>query len=191
MSIIVAVKKAGKIVIAADTLSKFGETKVERKYRNLDKIISFNDSYIGITGALANVVVFSHLIAKYADQISFDNQNDIFNSYLKIHPILKDEYFMNSTEDNENTYESSQIDALIANPNGIFGMYSWREVYEYEKFWALGSGFDCAMGAMYSTYDLLDEPEQIAENAVKAACEFNDSCGLPMTIHSIKLAEKK
>ena len=97
---------------------------------------------------------------------------------------------MNTSEDNDNTYESSQIDALIANQHGIFGMYSWREVYEYDKFWALGSGFDCAMGAMFSTYDLLETPEQIAETAINAACEFDDSCGLPITLYSVDLKAK-
>ncbi len=187
MSIIVVVKKAGKVVIAADSLVKFGETKVAPQYRKTDKIISFENSYIGITGASAHLKVFQHLTEEHSDKICFDNEKEIFNTYLKLHPILKESYFMNSNEDGDNSYESSQINALIANPSGIFGMYTWREVYEYERFWALGSGFDCAIGAMYATYELFNEPEQIAEIGVRAACEFDDACGLPLTIHSVIL----
>jgi ATP-dependent HslUV protease, peptidase subunit HslV len=176
-----------KAVIAADTLSKFGETKVERKYRIYDKIIHFKDSYIGVTGASAHRKVLQHLLTENSELVRFDSEMNIFISYLNLHPILKENYFMNTSEENDDTYESSQIDALIANPNGIFGMYSWREVFEYEKFWALGSGFDCAMGAMYAVYDVFDEPEQIAEIGVKSACEFDDACGLPMTLHSVIL----
>ncbi len=111
---------------------------------------------------------------------------------MKIHTILKEKYFINTSEGNDNeTYESSQIDALVANPNGIFGMYSWREVYEFEKFWALGSGKDYALGALFANYDLLDEPELIAETAVQSACEFDDGCGLPLTTHSMQLVEPK
>jgi ATP-dependent protease HslVU (ClpYQ) peptidase subunit len=105
--------------------------------------------------------------------------------------MLKENYFINTSEnDTADTYESSQIDALIANPKGIFGIYSWREVYEFEKFWALGSGRDYALGALFANYDLINEPEQIAEIAVTAACEFDDGCGLLITTHSISLDNK-
>jgi ATP-dependent HslUV protease, peptidase subunit HslV len=116
---------------------------------------------------------------KYHDQISFNSVQQIFESYLKLHPILKEEYFINVTEGDRDTYESSQIDALIANPYGIFGMYSWREVYEYERFWAIGSGAEFALGSMYATYDLMDEPEDIARLAIETS------------IYSVKMLKTK
>ncbi len=119
--------------------------------------------------------------------LSFDNKENIFDTYLKLHSILKEKYFLKTEERDDDEYESSQIDGLIANPNGIFGIYSLREVYEFEKFWAIGSGQNYALGSLFSTYDLFVETEQIAEIAVKAACEFDDGCGLPLTIHSVIL----
>jgi ATP-dependent protease HslVU (ClpYQ) peptidase subunit len=188
MSIVVVVKKAGKAVIAADTLYSFGTTKVANQYlRNSGKLQKVGDSYIGVVGATAHENVLDHLLEKEAKNFSFVSREDIFNSYLKLHPILKEKYFLNTTERENDEYESSQIDGLIANPNGIFGIYSLREVYEFERFWAIGSGTEFALGALFSTYDLFDSPEQIAEIAVKAACEFDDGCGLPLTIQSIKL----
>jgi ATP-dependent HslUV protease, peptidase subunit HslV len=190
MSIVVVVKKAGKAVIAADSLYGFGGTKLPSTYlRNQSKIAKFGASYIGTIGATAHENVLDHLFEKYKAKISFNSKKEIFNTYLKIHPILKDEYFLNTEEHEKDDYESSQIDGLIVNPNGIFGMYSWREVYEFDKFWALGSGEDFALGVLFAIYDLYDEPEQIAEIAIKAACEFDDSCGLPMTMHSVKLSK--
>jgi len=50
---------------------------------------------------------------------------------------------------------ASQIDALIANAYGIFGMFEFREVHEFEKFWAIGSGKAYALGAMYAVYETL------------------------------------
>jgi ATP-dependent protease HslVU (ClpYQ) peptidase subunit len=193
MSIIVVVKKADKVVIAADTLYLYGNTKVHQNYlRKRSKIHQFKNSFIGIVGASAHDNVFAHLIEKHSAKISFATVQEIYDSYLKIHTILKEKYFINTSEGSDSeTYESSQIDALIANPNGIFGMYSWREVYEFEKFWALGSGKDYALGALFANYDLMDNPEQLAETAVQAACEFDDGCGLPLTTHSIQLVETK
>lgn len=148
------------------------------------------DSYIGIVGATAHENVLDHLFKKEAKNLSFASREDIFNTYLKLHPILKEKYFLNTTERDDDEYESSQIDGLIANSSGIFGIYSLREVYEFERFWAIGSGNEFALGALFSIYDLLETPEQIAETAIKAACEFDDGCGLPLTIQSINLKGK-
>ncbi len=191
MSVIVVVKKAGKVVIAADTLYLYGNTKVSQNYlRHRSKIHQFKNSFIGIVGASAHDNVFAHLIEKHSPKISFSDVQEIYDSYLKIHTILKEKYFINTSEGNDDeTYESSQIDALVANPNGIFGMYSWREVYEFEKFWALGSGRDYALGSLFANYDLIDESERIAETAAQAACEFDDGCGLPLEIRSVKLSK--
>ncbi|HEY0657817.1 MAG TPA: hypothetical protein VGD05_05060 [Pyrinomonadaceae bacterium] len=190
MSIVVVVKKAGKIVIAADTLYSFGSTKVAPIYLSKrSKIHHFGNSYIGLTGASAHDNVFPHLVEKHKKHISFDNKEKIFETYLKIHSILKDEYFLNVYEDDDISYESSKIEGLVANPNGIFGIYPRREVYEFEKFWAIGSGEEYALGSLFSTYDLFDDPEKIAELAIKASCEFDDGCSLPIEMHSVKLSE--
>jgi ATP-dependent HslUV protease subunit HslV len=190
MSIIVAVKKAGKIVIAADTLYRFGNMKVTPTYiSKRSKIMRFGDSYIGLTGASATDNVLQHLFEKHKKQISFENKEKIFETYLKIHPILKEEYFLNASAADEDTYEPSKIEGLIANPNGIFAIYDRREVYELEKFWAIGSGEDFALGSLFATYEMFDEPEKIAELAVKASCEFDDGCALPFEIYSIDVSK--
>jgi ATP-dependent protease HslVU (ClpYQ) peptidase subunit len=193
MSIIVVVKKAGKAVIAADTAYSFGSICIKNSYiANRDKIQQFKDSFVGTVGATAHQNVLEHLFEKHKAKLSFNGRKEIFQTYLRIHPILKEEYFLNTSEGNDDDdYESSQIDGLIANPNGIFGMFSWREVYEFERFWAMGSGRDYALGALFSNYDVFDEPEQIAEIAIKAACEFDDGCSLPLTIHSVILEENQ
>lgn len=190
MSIVVVVKKAGKAVIAADTLHGFGSTNVSAAYNsNPSKIFKCKNSYIGTVGTPAHDSVLQHLFEKHKSKISFNGRKEIFDTYLKIHPILKEEYFLNTVEEDNDEYESSQIDGLIANSYGIFGIYSLREVYEFEKFWVIGSGSSYALGAMHAIYDVLDEPEQIAETAVKAACEFDDGCGLPITLLSVKLSK--
>ena len=53
---------------------------------------------------------------------------------------------------------SLRVDAdhrAVTNEHGIFGIYSMREVFEYTKFWAAGSGRDVALGAMYALYPRL------------------------------------
>lgn len=191
MSIIVVVKKNKKVVIAADGNYSVGALNIKSAYlKDRRKIQKVGGSYIGTVGATAHEHVLSDLFQRYRSKLSFDSEAKIFRSFLFMHPILKDEYFLNTSEGDETEeYESSQIDALIANQKGIFGVYTWREVYEYEKFWAIGSGRNFALGSLFSDYDRLEDAEEIAELAVRAACEFDDGCELPLTLYS--LSEKK
>ena len=84
-------------------------------------------------------------------------------------------------------YGFTQFTALIANPAGIFGVYSYREVFEFERFWGIGTGRGFALGAMYAAYDKTKTPREIAEIGVKAGCEFDKNSGGPVRVHTIKL----
>ena len=193
MSSLVVVKKAGKAVIAADSLTTFGHTKFGRKYqRNAEKIHRFESCYIGIVGDAAHSNVFENILEKHAEDLSFDSRKHIFETYLNLHEILKEKFHLNPLVDEEDVaYQSSQIDALIANEYGIFGMFEFREVHEFEKFWAIGSGKAYALGAMYAVYDLLAQPEEIAKVGIHASCEFDNTCELPMSLHVIDLKKEE
>ncbi len=193
MSTIVVVKKAGRAVIAADSVTSFGNTQANGKYlQNWGKIQPCGNSFVGIVGSSAHNNVLRSLVRNYPKLLSFNGLDDIFETCRKLHPILKDEYFINTSDDSEGpAYESSQIHTLVANQHGIFEIDTWREIFAYERFWALGSGRSFALGAMYAVYDQLDTPEQIAEIGVSAACEFDEGSGLPFTIHSIPLIKSR
>jgi ATP-dependent protease HslVU (ClpYQ) peptidase subunit len=59
-----------------------------------------------------------------------------------------------------------------------------REVFEFNRFWAIGSGREFALGAMYAIYDRF-EAEQVARTGVDAGCEFDTGSALPMTMYSV------
>lgn len=182
MSTIVIVRKQQQICIAADTLSTFGETKLLASYdKHHNKIQKIGDSYIGIVGSAAHSVVIEDIYEK--DLITFDlsSRKAIFNTFLKLHPILKEQYFLNSKGEDDDPYETSHIDAVIANNNGIFAVYGLRDVNEFERFWAVGSGACHALGAMYAVYDLLHDAESIARKGAEAGTVFNNASDLPIT----------
>ncbi len=188
MSTVVIVRKNNTACIAADSLTSFGDTKQAAEFVvNSDKIIQFNDFYMGIVGSAAHNLVLKSLFKNHADKIDFTDQLAIFNSLKQIHPILKEEYFLNSKEEDEDPYESSRVDSLLMTKKGIYGLYSLREVDEYTQFWAVGSGAEYALGAMFSVYDQLDSAEQIARTGVKAGAKFDNASDLPMTAFSIQL----
>ncbi len=187
MSVIVVVKKNKQIAIAADSNYSVGSLNIKSDYlKDRSKIIQHGDTFFGLVGATAHEHVMADLLKRYKSKLSFNSEQEIFRSYMTMHSILTQEYHLR-TDDDESVqeYDSSQIDGLIANPKGIFGMYTWREVYEYEKFWAIGSGRNFALGSLFATYDELSDASMIAEKAVLAACEFDDGCELPIKTHTI------
>lgn len=188
MSTIVVVKKNGKACIAADSLTSFGDLRMGSDYdAGYDKIQSYGPGYFGIVGSAAHALVMESVLKNQKVKIDFSDRMAIFETFRKLHPVLKDKYFLNAKDEDDDPYEASHIDALICNPNGIFGIYSLREVSEYKKFWAIGSGSEYALGAMYAMYDRLDSAEDIARAGVEAGAEFNNATALPMTSFTIDL----
>jgi len=192
MSTVVVVKKQGIVCIAADTMTSFGNNKQLATYDAYPtKIVSLgNSAYLGLVGSAAHNLVIESIFARKKQIPRFENRLEIFEFFRKLHPRLKKEYFLNPQEDEEDPYESSQIDMFIANRYGIFGIFSLREVFEYLKFWAIGSGSEYALGAMYAVYDQFDSAEAIARMGVAAGIEFDDGSGAPMTAYCVELLEK-
>ena len=182
MTTVVVVRKGGQAVIAADSLSTFGDTRMgARDDACWDKIFESHGSFFSISGSAAHDLVLQSLLKK-VKAVGFDSRMAIFESFRKLHPKLKEDFFLKTDEDEDDPYESSQITALIANSSGIYGVFSLREVYEYQRFWAIGSGRDFAIGAMNAVYDdpALDALA-IAKMGVEAGCAFDVSSSMPMT----------
>ena len=188
MTTIVAVRKNGYAAIAADTLTTFGNTRLHASQdASHDKILRIGDSYVGVCGSAAHHLVLSSLLAKTPD-VKLNSKEAIFETFRKLHPILKEECFLNPKEDEEDPYESSQITALIANSCGIFDIYSMREVFEYTQFWAIGSGHEFALGAMHQAYARNDSAAEIARSGVETGIAFDKNSDAPITVYDVKLA---
>ena len=91
-------------------------------------------------------------------------------------------------DEDDDSYESSRVDALIVNRGGIFGLYSLREVDQYSRFWAVGSGAEFALGAMKVAYDLFDDAESIARAGIESGTCFDSSSSMPMTSYSLAVS---
>ncbi len=188
MSTIVAAAKHGKVCIAADSLTTFGDIRQSSEYdRTSEKILKHEENYIGIVGCAAHQLVMKHVFEYEAPLIDFQSSYDIYQSFLRLHPVLKEQYFLNSKDEEDDAYESSRIDALIVNERGIFGVYSLREVFEYKKFWAIGAGAEIALGALYAAYNHSNNVEEIATIAIEASAEFHTSSALPLTKYCLDL----
>lgn len=192
MSTIVVVKKEGFACVAADTLTCLGSTKESEKYvADPNKIIRVKDSYVAIVGHASWQHVLKNYFARSGKKTDLQSEEAIFQTLIEMHKTLKDKYFLNPKEEESDAFESSQLDALVANPRGIFGIYSLRSVQEYTRFYARGTGAHYALGAMYAIYD--DESksaEAIARVGIEASAEFDDGTALPMNLFTIRLRQR-
>ena len=189
MTTIVAVKKDGFAAIAADSLTSWGNvTESARHIANHHKIVKYGDNYFAFAGSSAFKVIFAHWLSKLEHELSFDNVQNIFESWLEFHHQLKDEYYLREFDNDDDQFESSRASILVANPHGIFSVTSLRAVVEYNTFTSFGSGFDLAIGAMAALYDRENETaETIARKAIEVAAEFDDGTALPLQCISIRL----
>lgn len=188
MTTIVVVRKGNQAAIAADSLTTFGSTRLAPSYdRNPHKIIRFADSFIGVAGSAAHQLVLENLLAKNPD-LALHGKEAIYESFRRLHPLLKDEAFLNPKEEEDDPYESSQMTVMIANPSGIFAVYSMREVFEFDRYWAIGSGRDFALGAMFVAYARAADPAKVARIGIEAGAEYDTGTSLPMSLHTVTLA---
>lgn len=188
MSTVTIVKKNGFAAIAADTLASYGSLKLPAEYSTQPgKILRIGHSYLGMTGWAVNQQVLEHAIRSSGESPVLLNSAEIFDVFLKLHPKLKDDYFLVPRGDARDAYESSQMNVMIANPHGIFGVGSLRTVTGHERFWASGSGMEYALGAMHALYDGAADAVAIAEAGVAAAITFDDGTGAPIESHLIPM----
>jgi len=187
MTTIVVVRKGGNAVIAADSHTTFGTTRLAPAYdRHPQKITTYGDSFLGVAGSAAHQLVLENLLVR-TPNLGFHGKAAIYDSFRKLHPLLKDEAFLNPKEEDDDPYESSQMTVMIANPSGIFAVYSMREVFEFDRFWAIGSGRDFALGAMFTVYEKTPTVAAIAEAGVLAGAEFDTGTAAPITLHEVTL----
>jgi len=191
MTTIVVVRKGNEVAIAADSQTTFGDDhKLLAAYdRFHNKIFQVGASHLAISGSAAHDLVLQTAL-KGLKKSEFSTRQGIFDTFRKLHPKLKDAYYLRPEEEEDDPYESSQMMVVMANPHGIFGVYPMREVYEFSRFWAIGSGRKFAMGALFAAYDSDLSALQLAELAVKAGCEFDVSSSLPMTSYTLTLSEE-
>ena len=187
MTTIVVVRKGDEVAIAADSLTTFGDTRLAALHdRTYDKIIQYRGTYIGLCGSAAHQLVFESLLRRN-ENLDFSDKFAIFETFRKLHPILKEQHFLNPKEEEDDPYESTQVTALIANEHGIFGVYSMREVFEYTQYWAVGSGREFALGAMHALYPRLKTAEAVAKAGLAAGAVFDKNSALPLTLYTVKL----
>jgi ATP-dependent HslUV protease, peptidase subunit HslV len=192
MSTIVVAQKNGKVCIGADTMSSLGSIRQRAHHvANHSKITKIGDTYVGLTGTSASLVVMKSYFSNPERPRDFSSTDGIFETLRYAHQFLKGEYFMSAAPGAGEEYETTQFYGVAANPHGIFALYSYRSCQQFQRFWASGSGRDFALGAMHVAYDKAKTVEEVVKEGLRAAAEFDGGTSGPYEMHSMNLTGAK
>lgn len=189
MTTIVAVRKGDRACLAADTLACYGSTRESAEFiAEPEKIVRVGDALLGPTGPAAAQLVLRSYFSDPERPAAFGSALEVFETLRQLQATLKADYFLNPKEAEDDSYESMQMELMIASPGGIFGAYPLRSVQEYTRFYAFGSGAEIALGALQVLYDQHDSAAEIARRAVEVAATFDNGTALPVSVHEVVLA---
>lgn len=148
--------------------------------------MTYGDSILGFTGSWAVKQIFTDLLQRN-EPPALTSANEIFRWLLSNQATLKSDYFIKTDNGNDKRQptESQWLHALLVNPHGIFVITAYREVSEFSKFWAIGSGSRFALGALEVLYPQALTAAEIAHEAARVATQFSPECAEPIMVRSI------
>jgi ATP-dependent protease HslVU (ClpYQ) peptidase subunit len=169
MSIIVAVRRSNRIVMAADSLTCFGESdQIPEANCRTKKILRIADSLIGGTGW----AVYDNMLLDYAKQcseVSLHGPNEIFTFFMSFWRALHDQYSLVNDQAASKDTPFGDLDStfLIANTAGLFRVSADMGVCEFNRYAAIGSGSPYATGVL----EYLDHQDVPDATMARTACE--------------------
>lgn len=191
MSTITVVRKGDQLAIAADALTTFDDTRLPPENDAApEKIVPvetpLGTAYVGVVGFTAHHLVIQDALERMPDA-DLLTRRGIFDTFRRLHPVLKDDYFLLPESGQEgDPYESTQVSLLVCAPTGLFGVYDMREVHAFSQFWSMGSGYGFALGAMQARYtDPAMDAAALATLGVEAGCTFDRSSALPVSVFTL------
>jgi len=190
MTTIAIVKKQGQVAIAADSGTTMGSCVVPpANLTRVAKIMRIGRSFVASSGTAVHGLVLESLARRHKDSFQLDSAEQVFETFRALHPVMVEEYYlMTEVDDDDQPFQSSQFNLMIANASGIYEVHHNRDVTEYETFWATGSGYRFALGALDALYaKRTHSAKALARRACEAGVKFDDGSSLPIEVHGARL----
>lgn len=188
MTILVAVKKNGKVYLGSDRITTFGNEYVTDLVRG-SKIIKLKHAYLATSGYSVLDNIIEHLYRNNHKMMenTFSDRSHVFSFFLELYNELKKSFTL--VEPGKDTFASMYNVFLVVTPTSIYGVSTNLSVSEYPRFAARGAGSDYSVGCLYGLYDVLDDGLELTRVALEAACHFNVYCKEPLDILEVKASD--
>jgi ATP-dependent protease HslVU (ClpYQ) peptidase subunit len=187
MSIALAIEKNGELLVAADTLTSFGHTKVPPALHAAVKVRRVGASLLATTGWGVYENILDDVLARRRD-VRLGTRGQIFEFFLRLWSDLHKKYsFVNDQIDEKEAGPFGNLDStfIVAGRAGIFYVGPDMSVTKVEHYFAIGSGAPFALGTLHGLFDSRLGAEAIARRGVEAAIAFDTYCGGDVQIHRV------
>jgi ATP-dependent protease HslVU (ClpYQ) peptidase subunit len=138
MSVIAAVRKGPRIVIAADTQDNFGDLRPPADNHEAIKLREIGGAVLGSSGWALYDDILAHYLAK-KKRVSLHDRPSIFAFFVQFWKDIRKSYpFVNDQPGKESETPFANLDAsfLVASPGGIFLISSNMSVSEFRQYYA-------------------------------------------------------
>ncbi len=188
MTILVAVKKNGRIWMGADRITTFG-SEYTTDLVNASKIIKLKHAYLATSGYTLLDNIIEHLYEHNHKMMEseFKNRAQVFQFFLDMYNEMKKTYTLVDT--GKETYAGIYNVFLLVTPHSIYGISNNLSVHEYDHYAAKGAGSDYSQGTLYALYELIDDGHELTRVALEAACHFSIYCKEPIDILEVKQSD--
>ncbi len=185
MSIVVAVRKNGRTVVAADSLNVFGQERIPADNCKATKVRPVGQALMAITGWSLYDNIMDEVLAEEVPPLG--DEKEIFAFFIDLWKRLHERYPYVNDQPHEKDSPFGDFDAsfLVANAAGIYKISQDASVCRFDKYYVIGSGGVYALGALHQIYDTGDDAEQLARRACETAIEFDIYCGAPIDIFEV------
>ncbi len=185
MTILVAVKKKGRVFMGADRIVTFG-SEYFTDLADGSKIMKLKHAYLATSGysLLDNIVEHLHETNHKMMANAFKSRAQVFGFFLELYSELKKSYTLVDT--GKETFAGIYNSFMVVTPENIFGVANNLSVSQYERFACLGAGSDYALGCLYGVYDSIDDGFELCRLGLEAACHFSVYCKEPLDIIEVK-----
>ena len=178
MSIVVGVIGHGRTVMAADTQSSLGAEVLPPDNQASMKIRRVGDSLLGRAGwGVYDNILEDHLAQE--DVPDLGDAAKIFSFFTHLWKVMHKRYsFVNDqAKRKDSPFGDMGGSFLVGNLNGIFYVAPNLGVTRFNHYYAIGSGADYSLGALYQLHGREQDVSQVAQRAVETAIAFNANCG--------------
>jgi ATP-dependent HslUV protease, peptidase subunit HslV len=191
MSIVVAVHKGNRVVLACDSQQSMGSLLPGNDNLTGSKIHRIGRAYLASTGwGLYHNIL--HDFLKGQRVAPLESAEAVFAFFLSLWRSLHDRYTFvnNQCEEKNSPFGSLDATFIVASSGGIFGVSSNMTVSRFTKYHAIGSGAEVAFGALHALHGTGLRAEAIAKKAICAAMDHNVYCGGEVELRRVTVKER-
>lgn len=187
MSTIIAVEKAGQVVVAWDSGRHCHDTRLVHTL-GPPKVLAVRDSYIGTAGFTVYYSLLDDYIAGLKRTPALSDERAILRFFVDFSRALRSDYhFVNDEwdEDNPSPFADLGNEFLVVNAHGLFVVREILSVTRFARFCVIGSGAPHAEGALQALYELDLDAREIARRAMDVAIMLDLKSAGPYEIREI------